>query len=219
MTSVGTTSPDGGGGELGLSPENLNRIAEAIAAAENTTAAEIRVVVSRAPIVQHPFYPLMWAGLAALVLPWGVLLFWSLSALAILEVQAIIFMVLAGVLLLPRFSDKVVPRLALKAAVRSTAIEKFLSFGMVETAGRTGVLIFVAAHEHMVEVVADEGVHNRLGATAWAEICSLIAREARHGHLADGLVVGVKRGGDMLSQVLPRQPGDMNEIENRVIVL
>ncbi|MGQ3674082.1 TPM domain-containing protein [Xanthobacter sp. TB0139] len=219
MTSVGTTSPDMGGGELGLAPENLNRIATAISEAEEKTAAEIRVVISKAPIVQHSFFPLMWAGFVALVLPWGALLFWSFSALAILEVQAIIFMVLAGILLLPRFSDKVVPRLALKAAVRSSAIEKFLSYGMVETAGRTGVLIFVAAHEHMVEVVADEGVHNRLGATAWAEICALIARQARHGHLADGLVAGVERAGDMLSQVVPRQPGDTNEIENRVIIL
>lgn len=203
----------------GLSPAQLQHVAEAIAAAEQKTSAEIRVVVSRAPAVTHPFFPMMWAGLTALILPWGIQFFGHFSSLAILQVQAIIFMVAAGILMLPGVSEHVVPRMALKSAVRTAAIETFLAHGMVQTAGRTGVLIYVVAHERMVEVVADEGVHGHLGASTWAEICASISSHASSGQLGEGLVNGVTFAGEQLATILPAQPGRPNELDDRVIIL
>ncbi len=207
------------GEKLGLSADQLKCIAQAVASAEQKTSAEIRVVVSGSPVLKQRFFPLIWAGAAALLLPWGVQFLWPMSGLAILEIQALIFMGVAGILLLPFFSERVVPRPLLKAAVRTMAIETFLAHGMVHTAGRSGVLIFVAAHEHMVEVVADEGIHNHLGADVWAEICSSVTHHAREGRLPDGLVKGVEFAGAKLSSVLPPQPSDVNELDDRVIIL
>lgn len=208
-----------GGGSAGLSDAALARIADAIAAAEMKTSAEIRVVVARAPLIQHPFFSVLWASLAALVLPWFVALLWPMPALELLGVQAVLFVALASLLMLPGVARRVVPRLALKAAARSAAIETFLAYGIPQTTARTGVLIFAAAHERLVEVVADEGVHAPLGHAAWGDICEAVAACARDGSLADGLVCGVEKAGELLSGPLPRRPGDGNELANHVIVL
>lgn len=205
--------------KLGLSADQLRNIARAIATAEQKTAAEIRVVVSGTPVIRHRFFPLVWAGAAALLLPW-IIQFWRpMSGLAILEIQAAIFMVSALILMLPGLSDRVVPGYVLRLRVRAAAIETFLAHGMTQTTGRSGVLIFVAGHEHMVEVVADEGIHEHPGAETWAEICALITSRAREGKLGEGIIAGVERAGERLAEFLPPVASGVNELDDRVILL
>lgn len=204
---------------FGLPPTELLRIADAIAAAEAKTSAEIRVVVARAPLVQHPFYSLLWASLAALVLPWIAVMLNPLTALSTLSLQAAVFVVCTSVLMLPSIAPRVVPRLALKYAARSAALEVFLAHGIPQTKGRTGILIFAAARERLVEVVADEGVHTPLGHGAWLDICEAVAARAKQGSLAEGLIAGVEKAGNLLSGPLPHRPGERDELVNHVIVL
>lgn len=219
MSVVTQDSPIEDASRIGLPPAALLRIADAVAAAEAKTSAEIRVVVARAPLVQHPFFSVLWASLAALVLPWVVVLVQPMPALPLLAVQAMLFIVIATVLMLPSLAQKVIPRLALRSAARAAAIELFLGHGIPQTRGRTGILIFAAARERLIEVVADEGVHTPLGHGAWSEICAAVAERAGHGSLAEGLVAGVERAGELLSGPLPRTPGHRNELANHVIVL
>ncbi|MFS8038802.1 TPM domain-containing protein [Xanthobacter sp. AM11] len=219
MSNGASVSTAEDAGRFGLSQAALLQISDAVAAAEAKTSAEIRVVVARAPLVQHPFFSILWASLAALVLPWVVVLLRPMPPLTLLAVQAVLFVVIASVLMLPSVAPWVVPRLALKAAARSAAIELFLGHGIPQTRGRTGILIFAAARERLVEVVADEGVHTPLGHGAWGDICEAVAAQARRGSLADGLMAGVAKAGDLLAGPLPRRPGHHNELANHVIVL
>ncbi|QRG04980.1 hypothetical protein EZH22_17805 [Xanthobacter dioxanivorans] len=219
MTNVAPGSLTEDASRFGLPPTELLRIADAVAAAEAKTSAEIRVVVARAPLVQHPFFSVLWAALAALVLPWAVLILNPMPASTVLSLQAGLFVVIAAVLLLPGIASRVIPRLAQKSAARSAALEIFLAHGIPQTPGRTGILIFVAARERLVEVVADEGVHTPLGHGAWQDICDAVAQRAGQGSLAEGLVAGVEKAGKLLSGPLPRKPGDRDELSNHVIVL
>lgn len=216
---------------VGLTPEALARIAQAVAAAEIGTAAEIKVVVSSAPLVRHRFFPVLWAALVALVLPWLIIVGWMLarsgghvdaplpSALDALAIQAVVFVLLAALLLIPSVAPRVVPRPALEAAGRAAAIELFHAHGIPQTTGRTGILIFVAAHDGLVEVVADDAVNAALGREAWGTICAGILTHAAAGRLEDGLANGVGIAGQLLAQALPAGPHDVNELDNRVIVL
>lgn len=204
---------------IGLSPEALQRIAAAVATAEAKTSAEIRVVVRREPLIQHPFYSIMWAALISLVAPWPLAIVFGFRPLQLLAIQAAIFMVLAGILMLPAFAQKVVPRLAVKSAARAAAIEVFLAHGIPQTKGRTGILIFAAAQEHRIEVVADEGVHAPLGHAAWTDICERVAEQAKQGNLAEGLAAGALKAGELLAGPYPPRPGERNELDNHVILL
>jgi putative membrane protein len=202
-----------------LSESEHHTVAAAIRAAEAMTAGEIRVVVTTQPLVRHPFYALMWAAFAALVLPWPLALFTAFSVPMLLSLQAIVFVLVGAVLLFTPLGPLVVPPSASRAAARGAAIDHFLAHGMHQTEARTGVLIMVALREHMVEVVADEGIHSRVGHEAWGNVCAAVLIGARAGRLADGLSAGVAEAGRILAAHVPPQPGDSNELPDRVVII
>lgn len=202
-----------------LSESEHHLVAEAIRKAEAQTAGEIRVVVTTQPLVRHPFYALMWAALAALVLPWPLALFTALSVPMLLSIQAIVFVVVGAVLLFTALGPLVVPRAALDAAARGAAVDYFLAHGIHQTRGRTGILIMVALPERLVEVVADEGIHARVGHEAWRTVCAIVLEGARDGRLAEGLSAGVAEAGRILSAHVPRLPRDTNELPDRVVII
>ncbi|MGB5267848.1 MAG: hypothetical protein WBN30_14745, partial [Polyangiales bacterium] len=61
------------------------------------------------------------------------------------------------------------------------------------TRERTGVLIFVALFEHRVQVLADEGIDERVAEAAWDEISSELALGIRRGTPAAALIHAVER--------------------------
>ncbi|HZX84128.1 MAG TPA: hypothetical protein VFF19_11225 [Reyranella sp.] len=194
-------------------------IAAAIQRAEATTSGEIRVVVTTRPLIRHPFYAVMWAALLALALPWPLALLTTLSIPELLAIQAVTFIVAGAALMFTPLGPRVVPRAALNTAARAAAIDHFLAQGMHQTRARTGVLIMVALHEHLVEVVADEGIHAQVGHDAWQAVCETVLIAARDGRLTDGLVEGVAHAGRILAAHVPRQPGDTNELPDRVVII
>lgn len=202
-----------------LSESEHDLVAAAVRAAEAGTAGEIRVVVTTQPLIRHHFHALMWAALAALVLPWPLALLTTLSVPMLLSLQALVFVVVGALLLFTPLGPLVTPRAALRSAARGAAIDHFFAHGMHQTRQRTGVLIMVALREHLVEVVADEGIHARVGHEAWREVCARVLAGAREGRLAEGLSDGVAEAGRILAAHVPRMPGDTNELPDRVVVI
>jgi putative membrane protein len=157
---------------LTMTPEDQARIADAVAAAEKTTAGEIFCVLAP-EVSDYRETPLVWAAAAALILPAAALfaglrpdmltsLFggWTvghapatdaaiLSALSVyIALQAVTFIVAALVVSIPPVRRALTPG-ALKAArVKRAAMEQFMSHGLHLTRNRTGVLIFAALAEH-----------------------------------------------------------------------
>ena len=202
-----------------LNADQHATIASAIQRAEAATSGEIRVVVTTRPLIRHPFYAVMWAALIALALPWPLALLTTLSIPELLAIQAVTFIIVGALLMFTPLGARVVPRAALNAAARAAAIDHFLAQGMHQTRARTGVLIMVALQEHLVEVVADEGIHAQVGHEAWQAVCETVLTGARDGRLTDGLVEGVAHAGRILAAHVPRQPGDTNELPDRVVII
>lgn len=202
-----------------LSERDHEAVAAAIRAAEASTAGEIRVVVLTRPLVRPPFYGLMWAALLALVLPWPLALFTVLDTAMLLSLQACAFVAVGGVLIFTPLGAFTVPRFAREEAGRAAAVDHFLSLGVHQTRGRTGVLILVAPADHLVEVVADEAIHGKVGHEAWEGVCAAVLAGARDGRLGDGLVDGVAAAGRILARHVPPATGDANELPDRLIVI
>lgn len=205
--------------ESPLGRDDLDRVAYAIAAAERATSGEIRVVIQTRPLVRHGFYSLLWAALAALVLPWALVMVLALRPIEMLAIQAAVFVILAVLLSLPPLVPRVVPPIARRAAAREAALDQFLAHGVHQTRARTGILIFVAVPDHRVEVVADEGIHAHVGEAAWEEVCGKVLSGARAGRLGDGLCAGVAAAGAMLAAHIPRKADDINELSDRLVVM
>jgi len=207
-----------GAGER-LTEADRQRIALAIATAEAATVGEIRVVVVTRPLMNAHVYPVLWAALAALVLPWLFVLFRPLPIIAVFAAQVVLFAAVALVLTRPALSRAVTPLRAREHAVREMALTQFLALGIHETRERTGVLILVALADRVAEVVADEKIHGCVGHDAWHAVCSRIVEGGRDGRLADGIVAGVEATGRALGEHFPVRPDDVNELPDHLVVV
>jgi len=194
-------------------------LAAAVRNAEANTSGEIRVVILTRPLIRHPFFGLMWAALLALLLPWPLALLTTLATPVLLSLQACAFVLAGAVLIFTPLGALTIPRRAREDAGRAAAIDQFLALGMHQTKGRTGVLIMVAPAEHLVEVVADEAIHSRVGHDAWQGVCAAVLSSARQGQLVAGLAEGVAEAGRVLALYAPRSPDVGNELPDRVIVM
>ncbi|MBK8481048.1 MAG: TPM domain-containing protein [Proteobacteria bacterium] len=196
-----------------LSAEEARRVEEAVATAEARTAGEIVVVVvarseryegSRALLAA--LWTIMAATAAAAYLPWHVEPLWLLVAQ--LPALALGFW-LAGWGPLLR---TVLPPGRAARAVHERALRAFAEHGVHRTRDRSGLLILISALERRVEILGDDGIHQRVGAQGWAEQVTQLVAAVREGRPGDGLVSVIEQLGALLSAHFPRRSDDTNEL-------
>lgn len=104
---------------------------------------------------------------------------------------------------------------------RERALEVFAGLGVWDTEANNGVLIYVLLADHDVEIVADRGYNDRVGAAEWMAVCEDMEREFRAGRFADGAVVGVEDVGRIIAAHFPQRAGqrDEDELPNRPTLL
>lgn len=96
------------------------------------------------------------------------------------------------------------------------AAEAFHRFRLRGTAGATGILIYVSLYEHMVRILGDSTIAEKLKQTDWDEICNLVVGGISKGKPADGICEGIGEAGRLLAQHFPIEEGDTNELRNVV---
>ena len=199
--------------------EEIRTVQEAVIAAEKRTVGEILpVVVERSD--PHPgadwlaalCFLLVGSGLLAGWLPWDHPVLLLLSQL----VMGALGFALAR--LLPDFKRLFILGDRASAVAEEQAFQEFYANGLHKTEAATGVLLFVSLLEHRVIILADEGIDAKVGTDFWAGTDDVILDGIRGGSLRDGLVAGIQRTGERLSEFFPWQEGDRNEIPDRVIV-
>lgn len=90
----------------------------------------------------------------------------------------------------------------------------FAKLGMAATAGRNGVLVYIATADHRFAILGDEGIHQLVGDAYWAAIRDMMAERFRAGRFCDGICEAVTRVGAVLKASFPIQAGDVNELPN-----
>jgi putative membrane protein len=201
-----------------LSEAERARIAAAVAAAERGTAGEIVVMVAARSGAYRSVPPAL-ALAGALATPWPLILLTGLSATRIFLVQlAVALVLLLGLAAAPSLArmPRLLPRALRRARARAAAQREFQARGLAGTRGRTGVLIYVALAERYADVVTDVGVGP--APEAWRAVLGDLVAALRRDALADGLVQAVEAAGAILAEAAPPQPGDTDELPNRVIV-
>jgi putative membrane protein len=159
----------------------------------------------------------IWAALAALLLPWPLHLLTDLSITTILMLQTALFVCLSLLLSHPRIRRRIVPGAIAAERTRRQAYEQFLAHGVHLTEDRTGVLIYVTPIDQRVEIVADVGIHSKVGQAAWEELAEEISGAARQAHLVDGIVNAVRKAGAILALHFPPTAANPNELSDRMV--
>jgi putative membrane protein len=201
-----------------MSAAEQERVGEAIVAAERGTSGEIVAVVAGESST-YLYAPVLWAALAALLVPWPLIWFTWLSVYWIYLIQLAVFA--AGVaLLLPRaMRYRLVPTSVKHARAHRRAVEQFLAQNLHTTEGRTGVLIFVSVAERYAEVLADSGINARVSKAEWQAVVDELVRHIGAGRPGDGFVAAVGQVGRHLAKHFPPGSADRNELPNHLIIL
>ncbi len=114
------------------------------------------------------------------------------------------------------------PRQLLRGTTpRERAIELFARLGVWDTEANNGVLVYVLLADRAVEIVADRGIHARVGTQAWEIICGEMQRRFAARHFEDGALAGLQAVSDLLAVHFPVRAGQDNtdELPNEPLLI
>ena len=98
---------------------------------------------------------------------------------------------------------------------RDRAIEVFSRLRLWDTDHRNAVLIYVLLADRAVEIVADRGVHSKVPADEWQDVCHSMQSAFSVGRYRSGALAGIRAAARHLSQHFPastRTPGPPRQI-------
>ena len=110
------------------------------------------------------------------------------------------------------------PQLMAGMSARDRSIEVFSHLRVWDTEHNNGVLIYLLLADRDVEIVADRGIHARVGA-GWEEICARMEQCFRKGQFEAGVLEGIRAVGDQLVRHFPSDGQGPNELSDKAVVL
>ena len=204
----------------------LDRITEAVRAAESKTSGEIVPYF----VQSSDEYPIAhWRGgvllaavamLASLVvqtmsrtwLPYGML---EMSGTTIASF-------LLGVFLsrmVPSFKRMMLGHTMIEQRVSQRATLAFVSEEVFRTRERTGILMFLSFFERKVVILGDSGINAKVTQSDWDGIVHSLVANIRQGKTVDGLVEAIRQCGELLQHHgVERRRDDTDELSDSLRV-
>ena len=102
---------------------------------------------------------------------------------------------------------------------RSRAVELFGQLRVWDTEHNSGVLIYVQLADRQVEILADRGIHKKVGDETWRRICAGMEQAFRAGKFQDGAVAGVRAVGEVLATHFPARTENPDELPDAPVLL
>jgi putative membrane protein len=199
-----------------ISPNERKRITATIAAAERKTAGEIFCVIARQS-GDYRLFPIAWAALISLSLPLPLIVATDWPARWIYMIQLGAFIATALVLSVPSVRFHIVPRRRMQQQAHAEAVRQFLAQGLHKTENRTGVLIFASETEHYAEVLADEGINEKVPQQVWDDAVGVLIAAIAQRRAGDGFVGAIERCGAVLAHHFPPGALNHNELPDKLI--
>ena len=98
------------------------------------------------------------------------------------------------------------------------AIKDFEKLGIANTKHKTGVLIFIIFDEHYYDILADEGINEKINDHVWMSIEEKIKEEFPKESYVNGILHTIDKVGEILKQEFPHTIEDTDELPDEVIV-
>lgn len=104
-------------------------------------------------------------------------------------------------------------------SARERAIEVFSQLRVWDTEHNNGVLIYLLLADRAVEIVADRGLHAKVGAQAWEKICRQMETTLQQANYEGGVISGVQAVTQHLVAHFPASGEGQNELPDQPVVL
>ena len=201
-----------------FTPDEHAVIASAITRAEDNTSGEIVVVVAPASST-YRYFSLMCVAMLALAvpLPFIHLTKWPVEYIYI--AQLLVFAAGGLVMQWEPLRVAITPKSLKRARAHQRAVEQFLVQNLHTTKGRTGVLIYVSDAERYAEVIADDGIYQKVSPQVWDDVIATLTVHLGKGTRTEGFVAAIELCGKVLAEHFPPGAYDADELPNHLIVL
>lgn len=106
------------------------------------------------------------------------------------------------------------------ATARTRAVEEFSRLRVWDTEHNSGVLIYLLLADRDIEIIADRGIHAKVGDAAWQAICRDMESHFRVGEFEQGALQGIHAITALLRQHFPADgSSNPNELPDAPVVL
>ncbi|WP_314951714.1 TPM domain-containing protein [Bradyrhizobium cosmicum] len=102
---------------------------------------------------------------------------------------------------------------------RARALDVFSHLRIWDTAHNNGVLIYLLLADRDVEIIADRGIHAKVGSEGWESICRAMEAEFRPGQFERGVISGIEAVSRELARHFPPQGPRANELPDAPVVM
>lgn len=102
---------------------------------------------------------------------------------------------------------------------RERAVEVFSQLHVWDTEYNSGVLIYLLLADRAVEIIADRGIHERVGMHGWKTICRGMEAAMAQAEYKDGVISGVVAVAEHLAKSFPVNGEPRNELPNQPVAL
>ena len=102
---------------------------------------------------------------------------------------------------------------------RARALEVFSGLRVWDTDENNGVLIYVLLADRKVEIIADRGIHTKVGEERWRAICKELELHFRKGDFRAGSVTAIHKVGVELAFYFPSHGERANEQADKPVML
>ena len=102
---------------------------------------------------------------------------------------------------------------------RERAIDVFSQLRIWDTEHNNGILIYLLLADRDVEIVADRGIHEKVGAQEWEGICRRMETAFRQADYEGGVVRGIQEVTRHLAEHFPPIGDDRDELPDKPVVL
>ena len=213
--------------------QDIEKITQATAAAEKSTAAEIVTVITESSN-DYKRYTFLAAIIANFVFTLFILVFtdfyisifkpffWEMTYNHIIVIttflQGLIFTIFYLLFSINSLKYLIVPKKRMDNEVRTKAESAFYRHNISATADATGVLIYISFFEHRVELLVDYKIAETFPKSQWQDIVNNIIKGIKTNTFIDAICKQILKIGEMLTPVFPIKPDDINELPDAPII-
>jgi uncharacterized membrane protein len=104
-------------------------------------------------------------------------------------------------------------------SARERALEVFSQLRVWDTEHNNGLLIYLLLADRAVEIVADRGIHSKVGSREWENICKKMETAFKQANYEGGMVSGIQEVTRHLIKHFPASAAGRNELPDRPVVL
>jgi uncharacterized membrane protein len=104
-------------------------------------------------------------------------------------------------------------------STRERALEVFSNLRVWDTEHNNGLLIYLLLADRAVEIVADRGIHSKVGSREWEKICRTMETAFKQVNYEGGAVSGIQAVTQHLINHFPASSARQNELRDKPVVL